>query len=121
MSKTDYKYCIGAGAPLCSQCKRHRPYTQSNTPEQKEWTMVTLDPTTGFCQMCDPKEGEWISTQSALPPLKTRVLIAETRASKRSIRIARYLGTTDNGNHYWSAQSPYDKVTHWQPLPQLPK
>lgn len=34
MNNTDYKYCIGAGAPLCSQCRRHRPYSQPNTPKQ---------------------------------------------------------------------------------------
>ena len=102
MSKNDYKYCIGAGAPLCSQCKRHRPYTQPNSPECKEWTMVVLNQATGFCSMFAPKGSEWVSTSNALPPLKARVLIVE-RA------------------WYWSAQNPASTITHWQPLPQLPR
>ena len=121
MSKTDYKYCIGAGAPLCSQCKRHRPYTQPNSPKCKEWTMVMLNQATGFCSMFDPKGGEWINTNKALPPLKSRVLIVESGAGRSTIRIAKLLGQAQSGAWYWSAQNPAAKVTHWQPLPQIPE
>lgn len=119
MSKTDYKYCIGAGAPLCSKCKRHRPYTQANSSECKEWTLVELN-AAGFCSMFDPKGGKWISTSNALPPLKTRVLIAEQGAGRTSIRIAKLLGQGQSGVWYWSAQTPTSIITHWQPLPQIP-
>lgn len=63
----------------------------------------------------------WISTGEALPPLKTRVLIVESGAGRSMIRIAKLLGQAQSGALYWSAQNTASQVTHWQPLPQLPK
>lgn len=122
MSNTDYKYCIGAGAPQCLQCKRHRPYTQPNSPECKEWLLPELDCVTNHCWAFDAKGGEWISTENALPPLKTRVLVVNKRPNYRSVRIAKYLGKSNNGTDCWSAQAHASSeiVTHWQPLPQMP-
>lgn len=62
----------------------------------------------------------WISTSEALPPLKTRVLIVESGAGRSMIRIAKLLGQAQSGAWYWSAQNTASRVTHWQPLPQLP-
>lgn len=123
MNNTDYKYCIGAGAPLCSQCKRHRPYSQPNTPEQKEWTLVTLDPTTGFCQMCDPKGGEWIDVKYALPTIGERVLAIVDGPTRKSVIIAKRIShdTTNptNPKWHWTQVTKDTEITHWQPLPPI--
>lgn len=63
----------------------------------------------------------WISTSDALPPLKTRVLIVESGAGRSTIRIAKLLEQAQSGAWYWSAQDTASKVTHWQPLPQIPE
>lgn len=62
---------------------------------------------------------EWINVNDALPTQRGQylVLILE-EANKRQMLLDVWTGKEWHDNQYWC---PWIKITHWMPLPELPK
>lgn len=66
-----------------------------------------------------PSAGHWVPVETALPhpDSNTRYLIVcQSKSGYRSINLA----WLDN-NKTWHGMGSFAKVTHWMPLPNLPK
>ncbi len=59
----------------------------------------------------------WISVNDKLPPLKTRVLVAAL-TNTRCVSVSSITSITPSGKAKWTG---FKSVTHWQPLPELPR
>lgn len=61
-----------------------------------------------------PSVGGWISVDDELPELATLALVCD--ASSGKMAVARYIA-----NNQWVLPAFYPTVTHWAPLPEVPK
>lgn len=66
---------------------------------------------------------EWVSVKERMPAPKVTVLVVRGVGKQRRVDMC-CCGNTRN-EHWWSitqnAQVPAWSVTHWQPLPEMPK
>ena len=60
---------------------------------------------------------EWISVKERLPESNERVLVV--CRTKKGVQTVNLAYCDDNG--HWHGQGSMAGVTHWQPLPEVPK
>lgn len=78
----------------------------------------------------------WIDVKNSLPEIETtnfkrgnnrysksvRVLcVCKQKSGKRMVKEGYYETSTRNNMPFWRIPGSIDEVTHWQPLPELPK
>lgn len=61
-----------------------------------------------------PTVGGWISVEDEMPELATLALVCD--ASSGKMAVARYIA-----NNQWVLPAFFPTVTHWAPLPEVPK
>lgn len=64
---------------------------------------------------------EWISVKNRIPEYNTEILIIDGEYIRIGDCWENHCAIDDEPKQYFSSSDGYMKVTHWMPLPELPK
>lgn len=115
--------CETAYHSFCNNCNRAYPRPGCGC----EWIKPALDKERCSCPNFIAREGKWIDVKLALPTIGKRVLVIadNPHTSRKSVFIAKRIphDTTNptNPKWHWTQVANDTEITHWQPLPQIPK